>query len=227
MPIAVVCPGCKTRFAVNEKFAGKQGPCPKCKAVITIPAAAEEVKIHAPEEFASASKTATGHAATRPVRFREARFRPLVAAGVAGGTAAVFAAAWALRGLNQQWPVIAGGLLVLSPVIAVGGYLFLRNRELEAYRGRALWLRAACCGAAYAALWGVYWPLNQYGVIGGEPWQLIALGAAFAAVGGGAAFAAFDFEFGAGAVHYGFYLLVTLALRAAIGLPPIWASVTP
>ena len=228
MRIAVVCPGCKSRFAVDEKFAGKQGPCPKCKVVITIPAtAAEEVKIHAPEEFVSGGKTMTGRPATKPVMFREARFRPLSAAAVGGGTLAVFAAAWFFRNWNSQWTVVAGALVVLSPVIAAGGYLFLRNRELEGYRGRALWLRAACCGAAYAALWGFYWALHHYGVVTGESWQLTVMAAAFASVGGGAAFAAFDFDFGAGAVHYGFYLLVTLALRAAFGLPPIWASVTP
>src|SRR5262245_6594726 len=37
MPILVTCPGCKAQFNVGEKFAGKQGPCPKCKALITIP----------------------------------------------------------------------------------------------------------------------------------------------------------------------------------------------
>lgn len=37
MPILVTCPGCKAQFNVSDKFAGKQGPCPKCKAVISIP----------------------------------------------------------------------------------------------------------------------------------------------------------------------------------------------
>ena len=37
MPISVVCPGCKARFNVSDKFAGKKGPCPKCKTVLTVP----------------------------------------------------------------------------------------------------------------------------------------------------------------------------------------------
>ena len=57
MPIAVVCSSCKARFQVSEKFAGKQGPCPKCKSIITIPKVEEQVQIHAPEE---AAKVATG-----------------------------------------------------------------------------------------------------------------------------------------------------------------------
>src|SRR6476661_3159539 len=30
MAIAVVCPSCHARFQVQDKFAGKEGPCPKC-----------------------------------------------------------------------------------------------------------------------------------------------------------------------------------------------------
>src|SRR5690242_13692422 len=58
--IAVVCPSCHARFQVSEKFAGKEGPCPKCKQKITVPALGEEVKIHGPEEYEGA-KDAKGH----------------------------------------------------------------------------------------------------------------------------------------------------------------------
>lgn len=37
MPIRVQCPQCRAEFQVNEKFAGKKGPCPKCKNTIEIP----------------------------------------------------------------------------------------------------------------------------------------------------------------------------------------------
>ena len=66
MPITIVCPGCHGRFSVSEKFAGKQGPCPKCKTVISIPKASEEVKIHAPEDYGGA-KTATGKLVLKPI----------------------------------------------------------------------------------------------------------------------------------------------------------------
>ena len=68
MPIPVVCPGCKASFNVSDKFAGKQGPCPKCKTVISIPKPdpakkpVEEVKIGEPEPPAG-GKSKTG----RPV----------------------------------------------------------------------------------------------------------------------------------------------------------------
>ena len=67
MPITIVCPGCHGRFSVSEKFAGKQGPCPKCKKVISIPKASEEVKIHVPDDYGGA-KTSSGQFSTRMTR---------------------------------------------------------------------------------------------------------------------------------------------------------------
>jgi hypothetical protein len=66
MAIHVICPGCHARFSVSEKFGGKQGPCPKCKTVITIPKASEEVKIHAPDDYGGA-KSATGQLVLKPI----------------------------------------------------------------------------------------------------------------------------------------------------------------
>ena len=49
MAIDVLCPGCQKKFRVSDQFAGKKGPCPQCKTIITIPAKGPEVIIHAPE----------------------------------------------------------------------------------------------------------------------------------------------------------------------------------
>ena len=50
MAIAVLCPGCKSQFTVSDQYAGRTGPCPKCKKPITIPAVtAAAVTIHEPE----------------------------------------------------------------------------------------------------------------------------------------------------------------------------------
>lgn len=83
MPIPVRCPGCKAEFKVSDKFAGKQGPCPKCKATISIPkldkpggaagAPEPEVKIHGPEEAAGQTKTKTGQPTFKPLARRETR----------------------------------------------------------------------------------------------------------------------------------------------------------
>src|SRR4026209_2147468 len=72
MAIDVVCQACKTRFQVSEKFAGKSGPCPKCKTTIKIPEKAQEVVIHAPE--VSGPKDSKGQAVLKPI----ARVEPLL-----------------------------------------------------------------------------------------------------------------------------------------------------
>ena len=75
MPIRVTCRGCHTRFNVSERFAGKEGPCPKCKAIIRIPAASEEVVIHGPA--AEVTKDSRGTAITKPIFRQEAEITPL------------------------------------------------------------------------------------------------------------------------------------------------------
>ncbi len=224
MPIAVVCPGCKARFSVSEKFAGKKGPCPKCKVVITIPdAPAEEVTIHVPEQFASAGKDSKGRAVSKPILREETKFDPTAIALAAGSSLVVLVVAFLLRGFEPKLPFIAVGLVIISPPLAAAGYTFLRDDELEPYRGKALWIRSALCGLAYAALWAAFWPLPAYGILTGEAWQWLFVAPAFIAVGAGAAWACLDLDFGSGAMHYCFFLLVSMILRFALGLPPLWA----
>jgi hypothetical protein len=132
--------------------------------------------------------------------------------------------AFLLRAIPNKLPVIVVGLAIVSPPLAVAAYTFLRDDELEPYRGRALLLRATLCGLGYAALWGAYWPLAAYGVISGEVWQWLFVAPVFIGVGAGLAYACLDLDFGNAAMHYCFYLAVTLLLRFAIGLPPLWAA---
>ena len=230
MPIAVLCPSCKARFSVSEKFAGKKGPCPKCKTVITVPdAPAEDIKIHVPEQFASGGKDSKGQAVSKPILRQETKVAPTALVAMVGGTVVVFALALVLRFSLQPLPVavIIVGLLAISPPLAAAGYTFLRDEELlEPYRGRALLIRSILCGLVYAALWGAYAPLPAYGIISGEAWQWLFVAPVFITVGAGAAFACFDLDFGSGAVHYCFFLLVCLLLRFALGLPPLWAIAT-
>jgi hypothetical protein len=145
-------------------------------------------------------------------------------AAVGSAIIATLVIAFVLRGVENKVPVIAAGLLLLSPPLAAAGYTFLRDDELEPYRARALALRATLCGLGYAALWGAYWPLASAGIISGEPWQWLFVAPAFIGVGAGLSFASLDLDFGSAAMHYCFYVAVTLLLRFAIGLPPLWAA---
>ncbi len=74
----------------------------------------------------------------------------------------------------------------------------------------------------YAALWGAYMPLPMYGIISGDPWPWLYVVPVFVAVGAGISFACLDLDFGSAAMHYCFYLVVTIALRFAVGWPPLW-----
>jgi hypothetical protein len=40
MPITAQCPGCNQTLSVNDEFAGMQGKCPTCGAMVTFPSAA-------------------------------------------------------------------------------------------------------------------------------------------------------------------------------------------
>jgi hypothetical protein len=224
MPIDVVCPGCQARFSVSEKFAGKKGPCPKCKVVITIPdAPAEAVTIHVPEQFASGGKDSKGRAVSKPILRQETKFDPTVIAIIFGSIVVTLIVAVLMRGVANKLPIIVAGLLILAPPLSAAGYTFLRDDELEPYRGRSLWIRATLCGLAYAALWAAYWPLPTYGLLTGEAWQWVFVAPVFIGVGAAAAWACLDLDFGSSAMHYCFFLLVCLLLRFAMGMPPLWA----
>jgi hypothetical protein len=263
MPITIVCPGCHGRFSVSEKFAGKQGPCPKCKTVISIPKASEEVKIHAPEDYGGA-KTATGKLVLKPIA-REATklsttwvlaigaatlitiglafmlgraFPPDATPSDAGGPAVVekpdptrnpLAAPSVVETTEQgpkmqsnvPAPLLTIGALALALPLVLAGYSFLRNDEMEPYRGRELLVRAAICAFVYALLWGAYWLLGQFGVLQQSPTFWVFVGPLFFVIGGAAAFFALDLEFGAAVMHYAFYLGITVVLRVIMGLHPV------
>ena len=128
----------------------------------------------------------------------------------------------ALRFISYKLPFVVGGLVVLSPVLAATGYTFLREDELEPYRGRSLALRATLCGLAYAALWGLFSLLPAYQLLTGEMWQWVFIAPVFGAIGGAVSWACLDLDFGSATMHYAFYVLVTVLLRAAAGLPHLW-----
>ena len=272
MAIDVTCAGCKTRFQVSDKFAGKQGPCPKCKKIITVPSKKDEVVIHAPE--VSGPKDSKGQLVLKPIARKETRLTPVNIAAIAGTVVLLLVVSLALRiafreelrpqtvespptakgtpaqpgPANGKAPagkaaattkgaaaadtgivvptglqvILALGAILLAPAIAFAGYTFLRNDELEPYRGQALYLRLAICAVSYAAMWGVYWAIFAY--LGINP-PLIALAIIvplLLAAGAFAAHTTLDIEYGTALVHCGMYLSATVLLRLIIGLPPHW-----
>jgi hypothetical protein len=224
MPIDVVCPGCKKRFAVSDKFAGKKGPCPKCKAVIQVPEKSEEVVVHGPDEFGP--KDTKGRATLKPIARRETKFSPILTGAIVGAVLLVVFLAWMLRSEQPEdtsMVILAIGALVLGPPLALGGYTFLRDDELAPYSGTELLIRVAACSVVYAITWGLV-AIVQFYLFDGDPLEvthMLFVAPAMFGVGAFAAYLSLDLEWGTAAIHYGMYLLVTIALRLVMGLPAI------
>jgi hypothetical protein len=231
MPIPVVCPSCKARFTVSDQFAGRTGPCPKCKQPIKVPTpAAKAVVIHEPEAPV-ASSTGTGKAPTAPIKRRDKAVPMRAFLLTAGGAIACVGIAVVLPVIYPSpsggggsavaipaWLFLLGAFAVAVPTVILG-YAAVRNRELEPYTGRPLLTRALACAAVYASLWGIRGliPAEQTA----EMWQWFAIGPLFVAAGGLAALATLDLEPGNAAVHFSFYVLFTALLRWLAGLTPL------
>ena len=224
MAIQIVCPGCRKRFQVSDKFAGKKGPCPNCKTEIQIPRADERVVIHEPDEVISGGKAVASRPDIKPIARRETKVKPIVVVAVGAGALAVFIVALLLGRagtLQDNMLLTAIGLLLVSPPIAVAGYTFLQNDEdLQPYRGVKLYLRAAICGVIYTALWGGF--IHVAGIfMTGDLWEWVVVAPFF--IGGAvAALACLDLDFTGGFLHFTFYALLTVLLRWAVGLGWIW-----
>ena len=233
MPIQVVCPGCKQRFSVSETFAGKQGPCPKCKEIIKIPDKAAEVTIHGPDASGPAgtkagSKTATGQPTFKPIRRTDLKASPVMIMSVVGGIVVTLLAALVIRmGTTPEnpvnWVILAFGAILLAVPMAWGGYVFIRDPELAPYRGKTLYIRVGICAAVFALLWGAWAILRPlWGFAPGPidlPWLVIIVPSLVAA-GAIAPFATLYLEYGTAALHYGLYLAVCVLLRVIMHLPP-------
>lgn len=217
MTIQVVCPGCKKRFSVDDKFAGKQGPCPKCKTVIKVPAKTDEVVVHEPESFGP--KDTKGRAVLKPIERTETKFSPAVAGVAAGASLLVVLIALVFRG-DPPTGLLVLGAIFLAPPLVWAGYAFLRDDEYEPFTDRELWIRVGVCSLVYALLWGLVPLIAGYGL---QLDELELIHMAFLVpvlIGLGAftAYASLDFDFGMGALHYGLYLSVTVLLRLVLGL---------
>ena len=216
MPIAVTCPKCLTRFSVNEKFAGKKGPCPKCKNEITIPELTEQVVIHAPPDVAP--KDSKGQSVLKPIKRKEAKFSRALIWGSVGGVVGAILLALGMR-LTGGTPIILRILIALAvaPPLVRFGYAISRDSELEPYVGRELWNRVWIVSAVLAATWLIYVFITPYvlDIDYASEMGLLASGISLVvmlAFGSIAAMAAFELEFFGGMIIAGVYVAATLLL---------------
>ena len=224
MPIQVTCGECHTRFNVSEKFAGKEGPCPKCKTKIRVPDKTEQVVIAEPKIGPTDSK---GRQVLKPIARTDSSLSQLQIGLIVAALVVFVATAFFIRltyedKVNFPLWMMAVSALVIAPPIALGAYNILKDVDLESFKGKSLWMRVAICGGIYALLW-MAMPLSKYAFgdeYGTGTWILAAVGM----LGGGAAVGmlSLDFDYLTGLLHYGLYLGFCLLGRfiAGIGVLP-------
>ena len=231
MPIQVTCQKCHKRFNVSDQFAGKTGPCPNCKATIRVPDKSDEVVIEAPEAYGP--QDAEGKAVLKPIEREEVEANPVWIVGIVGSVIVAVIGALALRFLYPQsetaihvdppmlWWILAAGSFLLAPPLVYAGYWFLRNDELEPHKGRELAVRVLICATLYATLWGLYALMKHYLFPNSSPemFHFAVIGPVFIGIGGVVGLATMELDFGTGAMHYVFYLLVTVLFCFLVGVP--------
>ncbi len=223
MSIRVTCPSCHTRFNVSEKFAGKEGPCPKCKKIIRVPDATEEVKVHEREVGPKDSK---GRAILKPIARQETKVSNVQMTLIIAGIVTFLVLALVMRLMISpadfpQWLLMLSAIAI-APATAYAAYTFLRNQELGIIPRDELIKRIGVCSIVYALLWFAM-PLaafafnDQYEM---GSW-MVAL-AAMLGIGGATGMFSMDFDYLFGLIHYGLYLVVCLLGRiiAGIGILP-------
>lgn len=223
MSIRVTCPSCHTRFNVSEKFAGKEGPCPKCKKTIRVPDASQEVKVHEREVGPKDSK---GRAILKPIARQETKVSSVQMTIIIAGIVSflVLALVMRLMILPEEFPqwLLMLSALVIAPAAAYAAYTFLRNQELGTIPRDELIKRVAVCSVIYALLWFAM-PLAKFAF--NDQYEMgswmIALGAMLG-IGGVTGMFSMDFDYLFGLLHYGLYLVICLVGRviAGVGILP-------
>ncbi len=221
MAIIVLCQKCHSRFKVSEKFAGRKGACPKCKGPIVIPKEDEQVTIHTPEQQEGGARGRGGELVLKPISRKDLKASWVVIAVMIAGALVPVIAAVLLRGAEEAMKQWLGGIgaILLAPPLIIASYTFLRDDELEPYRGLALLIRTAICSAIYAGCWGAYHFVPPEWT--DEVYKWAFLGPVFGAAGATAAFACFDLDFTSGFFHFAFYIGATVLLAYMMGLPLI------
>lgn len=222
MSIQVTCPGCLSRFSVDDRFAGKKGPCPKCKKEITIPDKSQEVVIHSPEN--AGPKDSKGKLILKPLKREETKLSKGVLIGAIVGGIGVLVIAVLLRSFENTSPILLTlGAIALAPPLVIAGYGFLHDDELQGFEGQELWIRTSICSAVFASTWGLYkflsWYFENKTLEDTSTIQMGIFVVVMIALGAVTSLAAFELEIGQAVMHYCVYFVVTFVLCLIMGLP--------
>ncbi len=221
MPISVTCPGCLSRFTVSDKYAGKKGPCPKCKKDLIVPDKSQEVVIHAPEIGPKDSK---GVSVLKPLKRAEFKLSKIeIIVGAILTVASVGLAIFARTGFAEPpWLLSAFGVISLAFPLAWVGYSFFHDDELQEYSGQERSTRVGICALVFAVTWGLYWFLANYmgnkTLADVDAVQFAIFLAVMFVIGSLGSLAAMDLEFGQALLHYSMYFAATFLLALLAGV---------
>ena len=217
MSIRVTCNKCHTRFNVSEKFAGKEGPCPKCKTKIRVPMPTDEIRIEAPKT--KGPTDTEGRAIVNPILRKDTVLSSVQIALLIAGIVAFLAVAFGMRfaGLEENasiwWVLLGLGAFLLAVPLSFVTYHIIRDNDLQPFSGFDLWRRIAICSLVFAVTW-VALPAAAY-AFGGQyfigSWALASV--AMFAAGAVASMGSFEFDWLLGVVHYGLYFAVAIVGR--------------
>ena len=224
MSIRVTCTKCHTRFNVSDKFAGKEGPCPKCKTKIRVPDKTEEVVIAAPK--AGGPLDSKGRPVLKPIKRKETILSGVQITMIAASIVGFLVAALVMRLMITDkadfsyWP-LGLSAFAIAPALVYVAYAFLRDQELEPFRGQELWARVGICSVIYALTW-LAMPLASFAFDDSyEIGSYVLAAIVMFGIGGITGMFCFDLDYVMGTVHYGLYLSTCLlgrwiALREAL-----------
>ena len=221
MPISVTCPGCLSRFTVSDKYAGKKGPCPKCKKDLIVPDKTQEVVIHAPEVGPKDSKGVSILKPLKRAEFKLSKIEILVGAVLA--VVSFGLAIFARTGFAEPpWILSAFGVISLAFPLAWVGYSFFHDDELQEYSGKERSTRVGICALIFAVTWGLYWFLAYYmgnkTLADVDAVQFAIFLAVMFVIGSLGSLAAMDLEFAQALLHYSMYFAATFLLAMVAGV---------
>ncbi len=224
MAIQVTCPGCLKRFSVSDKFAGKTGPCPSCSKQIKIPDKSDEVVIHAPED--KGPKDSKGRSVLKPIRRSEVKLStPIIVAAIAVPLILIVVAVGiGINKIELATPVLAVTSCLLAFPLALAGYWFLRDDELEGFQGRELLVRCLICALVFPITWALYAFIPAYlyeytSMAENSAIDMAMFIGLMLVVGSIAAVLLFELEVLNGVLHYGLFFVVTFVLAWIAGVP--------
>jgi len=158
MAIDVICSGCLKQFKVSDQFAGRSGPCPGCKTIISIPKLEDQLVIEEPEHKPGSPGA---HTRINGIRRRAGFFQRFEVITLCSLFTTVAVVAVVIRilqtdpvtRLNLTTGILFGfGLILLALASSALGYGVLKDAEIEVFARRTIIIRSIITAGIYCLI---------------------------------------------------------------------------